>query len=233
MFGLLPASSSRSEINRRSVIAAIVIHLLVIGFGIAATRSLANATKGSTRAEPVLLLMPRRAEPPIEAERLRNPRVGPPPERFQHIPLPTEAPPAVPPIDLSRRPFDPHDFLRIGPEQGPAQGESRGTIGAPEAIYQASSGLEGFESAVVIAQPTPQYPPALLSAGATGAVLLEFVVDTAGRVETESVRVVESSHGGFNDAARMAVLGARFHPARLRGHAVRQISRQQVRFVAE
>ena len=62
MLDLLPASSSHPEFFPRSVIAALVVHLLVVGFDIAATRSLVKATEASHRAEPVLLLMPHSAD---------------------------------------------------------------------------------------------------------------------------------------------------------------------------
>ena len=113
MLDLLPASRSHPEFFPRSVIAALVVHLLVVRFDIAATRSVVKATEASHRAEPVLLLMPHSADPLIQGELPRNPRIGPPPERFQHIPFPQEQPPAVPPIDWSRRPFGPRDFLRL------------------------------------------------------------------------------------------------------------------------
>jgi periplasmic protein TonB len=234
---LLPASSSHPEITPRSVLTAIAVHLLVIGLAIAATRSVLDATRVSPRREPIPLLIPRPTEPPTEPpaepKLPRNRRVGPPPERFQHIPLPLEVPPVIPPIDLSRRPFDPSDLVWTRAERGPAGGETVQAHGSPDKTYGATTGLEGFEPAVLLTQPPPRYPGALLFAQVAGAVLLEFVVDTAGRVETGSVRVVESSHRGFEDAARVAVLGARFHPATLRGRPVRQLTRQQVRFVAE
>ena len=85
MLDLLPASSSHPEFFPRSVIGALVVHLLVVGFDIAATRSVVKATEASHRAEPVLLLMPHSADPLIQGELPRNPRIGPPPERFQHI----------------------------------------------------------------------------------------------------------------------------------------------------
>ena len=62
--------------------------------------------------------------------------------------------------------------------------------------------------------------------------MMVFVVDTSGRVEPASVRIIESSHHAFDDAAGDAVVRARFQPARLRGQPVRQITRQRVRFVA-
>jgi hypothetical protein len=64
-------------------------------------------------------------------------------------------------------------------------------------------------------------------------VLVEFVIDTTGRVEAGSIRTIESSHLLFEEAARSAALGARLRAARLSGRPVRQITRQRIRFVAE
>ncbi len=76
----------------------------------------------------------------------------------------------------------------------------------------------------------PVYPPLLKSAGTEGDVILAFVVDTAGRVEPKSVRVLLSHHGLFTEAARAAVDSTTFVPARLRGQAVRQLVQQPFQF---
>jgi hypothetical protein len=61
---------------------------------------------------------------------------------------------------------------------------------------------------------------------------MEFVIDTVGKVEVGTVKVLESSHKTFEAAAVSATAGFRFKPARINGHAVRQLTRQSVRFVA-
>jgi outer membrane biosynthesis protein TonB len=65
-----------------------------------------------------------------------------------------------------------------------------------------------------------------------GRVKVVPVVDTTGKVEAGSVRILESSHQAFEDAARGTVLGAAFRPARLNSRPVRQLTRQAIRFVA-
>ena len=82
-------------------------------------------------------------------------------------------------------------------------------------------------------QPQLRYPPALAQAGIAGRVELEYVVDTVGRAEPGSLRTLVSTHPAFETAARTAVLGTRYQPARLRGQLVRQLVRQTLSFRLE
>ncbi len=67
----------------------------------------------------------------------------------------------------------------------------------------------------------PRYPPVLLDARITGEVTVECVVDTLGRVERGSTRIVRSTHRLFEEAANDAVTTWRFKPGRIGGRAVR------------
>jgi hypothetical protein len=72
-------------------------------------------------------------------------------------------------------------------------------------------------------------PPASL-AGRSGSVLLAYVVDTLGRVEPSSVRVIEASHRGFAPSAASSVRSCRLTPGRKDGRAVRTLVQQRVTF---
>ncbi|HET7601672.1 MAG TPA: energy transducer TonB [Gemmatimonadales bacterium] len=72
-------------------------------------------------------------------------------------------------------------------------------------------------------------PPASLS-GRSGSVLLAYVVDTLGRVEPNSVRVLEASHRGFAPPAAASVRSCRLTPGRKNGQAVRTLVQQRVTF---
>ena len=85
----------------------------------------------------------------------------------------------------------------------------------------------------VIEQPAPRYPPALAQAGVTGRVELEYVVDTLGRAEPGSLRAETSTRPEIEAAARAAILGSRYRPARLHGQVVRQLVRQTLSFRTE
>jgi hypothetical protein len=74
-------------------------------------------------------------------------------------------------------------------------------------------------------------PPASLS-GRSGSVLLAYVVDTLGRVEPNSVRVLEASQRGFAPPAAASVRSCRLTPGRKNGQAVRTLVQQRVSFSA-
>jgi outer membrane biosynthesis protein TonB len=63
-------------------------------------------------------------------------------------------------------------------------------------------------------------------------VEVQFVIDTLGRVEPSSFKVVKSTQRGFEAAARKAITGSLFRPARLSNVPVRQLTLQAIRFVA-
>ncbi len=67
----------------------------------------------------------------------------------------------------------------------------------------------------------PAYPVMLRAARVEGRVLLQFVVDTLGRVDATSIRAIQSTHSHFEEAARRAVATCRYRPARFNSHAVR------------
>lgn len=71
---------------------------------------------------------------------------------------------------------------------------------------------------VVLAQPLPQYPPALLRTGAAGEVLVTFVVEADGRVR--AVRAVSATYPEFEVPALQAVARWKFRPGRKGGRAV-------------
>jgi len=73
---------------------------------------------------------------------------------------------------------------------------------------------------------SPRYPQVLLSAGVEGQVLGQFVVDTLGRVELGSFKVIRSDHDLFTAAVRSALPAMRFLPAEVGGRKVRQVVQQ-------
>ena len=71
--------------------------------------------------------------------------------------------------------------------------------------------------------PQPQYPASLKSANIEGEVLAQFVVDTTGRADIVTFKVLKSSHSGFTQAVRDALPSMRFTPAEIGGRKVPQI----------
>jgi TonB family protein len=76
----------------------------------------------------------------------------------------------------------------------------------------------------------PRYPDALRSGNVEGAVLVQFVVDTSGRVEMNTFKVLRSSHELFSSAASEAVKTWAFYPAEIRKRKVKQLIQHPFNF---
>lgn len=203
-------------------------------------------------ADTTLIFIPRLAPPRVDREREAAPVRGgdggmssqvliaadPPPKGFQTISAPTHIPTDIPPVDLKQH-FDARNYTGRGAEGGVAYGVVGGTgavdLDAPgdpeQRVYTGGTTLERFEPFAIVSQPTPAYPPILREAGIEGNVRIQFIVDTLGGVEPASVRIMESSHTAFEEAARRVILGSRFTAAHLGDRPVRQLGQQRIRFV--
>jgi TonB family protein len=85
--------------------------------------------------------------------------------------------------------------------------------------------VERYESSAA-----PIYPRDLMAIGAEGLVDAIYVVDTAGRVDTTTIRVVHSDDPRFTESVRTALGQTRFRPALRAGKTVRQLVEQKFRF---
>jgi len=242
MFDVLIASAAHREVRAGTVTTSMITHALLIMLAVSVTRAALENPRVLT-ADPAILLFVPKPPPPPEPEAKPEPAAvtplvaAPPPKGFQTVVAPRDIPTVIPPVDLAQRPLDPRDFTGRGVEGGLASGVvgGTGTVDAASdmnAIYEASTRDDRFEQAVVVFQPVPRYPTALAAAGIEGKVAVEFVIDTAGKVERGSIRVLESTHQAFEAAAREAMTGATFRPAHMSNRPVRQLTRQSIRFVA-
>jgi protein TonB len=77
----------------------------------------------------------------------------------------------------------------------------------------------------------PAYPKELQAKGIEGYVAAEFVVDTTGRADESSLRIMDATHPEFEKAVRAALPGMRFRPAELGKERVRQLVAQSFKFV--
>jgi TonB family protein len=77
------------------------------------------------------------------------------------------------------------------------------------------------EPAEIVSAPALEYPTALRHAGLQGRVTVQAVIDTLGRAEPASVKIVARPNTAFDESARAYVLQAMFRPARVKGRAVR------------
>lgn len=76
----------------------------------------------------------------------------------------------------------------------------------------------------------PRYPESLRAAGLGGRVLVQFTVDTTGRVDPQAVRVLESTHELFSRAVLEVLPRYRFVPAAVDGRRVRMVAQMPFEF---
>jgi protein TonB len=242
MLDVLIASAAHPQVRARWLTTATMTHGLLIALAITATRGALEQARVAP-ADPAILLFVPKPPPPPPPETPRQPidvakiNAAPPPKGFQTVVAPIDMPAVIPPINLKERPLDPRDFSGRGVEGGVASGVVGGTgvvdpAASLDGVYEATTQLEGFEQAVLVKGATPVYPTALAAVGIEGRVSTEFVIDTLGRVERASIRILQSTHPAFEASARTAVAAALFQPARFGPHPVRQLTRQAIRFVA-
>jgi protein TonB len=132
---------------------------------------------------------------------------------FQTVVAPTDIPTNIPPINLQEH-FDPKDYSGTGVEGGIGSG----IVPSSDGVYLESVVEERPD---LLSGPQPQYPDLLRQAGIQGRVIVQAIIDTTGRAEPASVKVIQSPNPGFDLAAKTAVLKALFRPARVHGRAVR------------
>lgn len=136
-------------------------------------------------------------------------------------------------------------FAEVPIGGGAKRGEETGTEAAPLVTSAPSDSGEATTSPVYLEaeldqpverDPTsagPTYPEQLRSKNVEGEVIAEWIVDTTGRADTTSFRIVESTHPLFTTSVRDILPAMNFRPAELMGRRVRQLVRQQFRFVIQ
>jgi len=71
--------------------------------------------------------------------------------------------------------------------------------------------------------PKPQYPSMLESAGVEGEVLVQFVIDTTGRADMSTFKVLKSSNDLFTNSVRNVLPRMKFYPAETGGRKVKEL----------
>ena len=139
------------------------------------------------------------------------------------IPARTSMPTSLPPIDIDGPPLPPDLVLTVGGVTGPSvlgRGEPTNEF-SPGTVLDA--GVVDRVPRIIGNAPAPRYPDMLRQSGATGQVVVRFVVDTLGRAEMGDLVVVEATHPLFASAVKGALAFYRFTPGEAAGRKVRTL----------
>lgn len=150
------------------------------------------------------------------------------PSEIREMRIPIAAPPGAPEgIDLPVRPSAP------GRETAPSVTLKAGLAPPGRTSFRIDSVFSAVAvDSEVVRYPSaaPIYPQDLLEQGFEGSVDAEFVVDTTGRVDLGTIKVLESADEEFSASVETALAGALFRPAWRNLRKVRQLVRQRFTF---
>ena len=128
----------------------------------------------------------------------------------------------------------PQPAVRGQRKKGPATGAKGDVPFGPAAFLSADSVFSVLQVDEMVERydgsTAPIYPSELAATGREGAVEATYVVDTSGRVDTNTIQVLRSDDPRFTESVRVALSGMRFRPAKRGGKAVRQLVGQRFRF---
>jgi periplasmic protein TonB len=231
MFNNLIESKRKRQRSAGGAFMSAVLHAVLIGAAVYATANAGQIVEKPKEEKVDFVETPKEEPPPPEPE----PEIAPPPppdvvaappqpKGFQVLQPPLEIPDVIPEIDLSKKAVDEADFSG----KGVAGGIAKGVEGAPLAPVTDNNATY-FEFQVekpvaqIPGQGAPQYPSMLQSQGVTGQVIAQFVVDTTGRADVGTFKVLETSHELFTQAVKNALPRMRFVPAEVGGRKVKQL----------
>ena len=221
MFNNLLESKAKKQKSPGGVVVSAVLHVVLIFLAVQAT--LNAGQKKEKREEKVDFVEVKKDEPPPPKEKPPEVQVAPPPKGFQTLTAPVNIPDVLPDIDLSKKVTNEADFTGKGAQGG----REKGIVGAAPVENQTYFEYQVEKPVMAVpGSPTPRYPDILKSAGVEGEVVVAFVVDTTGRADVSSLKILKATHELFAAAVRTALPSMRFLPAEVGGKKVKQLVQQ-------
>src|SRR5919201_374382 len=234
MFDNLIESKAKKQKRAGGVVFSAVLHAVLISGAVYGTLQAKDAIEKPKSEKVEFVEMKKKDEPPPPKEEPKPPPPdvvvkAPPPKGFQVLTAPIKIPDVLPDIDLSKKVTNEEDFSGKGVAGGIAKGVVGGTpqpvSDQPYFEFQVEKQVAALPD-----NPRPRYPDMLRSANVEGEVLAQFVVDTTGRVEMNTFKVLKSSHDLFTNSVKQALTGMRFYPAEIGGRKVKQLVQQPFNF---
>jgi periplasmic protein TonB len=232
MFGELLESRARPVRNRAGTIVSIFGHGMFIALAVVATRTQLIADGPDERIFPLPVLNP---PPPVATARPTQVQQPSPSRRFENLAPPTQhfidvSVPVIPLLDGVSQPAVAIDWSSDRPGL-PVGITTRQGVGTDDGIPFAS-GVD--KPALALANnPAPRYPDVLRRANIGGEVVVQVVIDTTGRADLTTARVLSSNNPAFTEAVLSALPRARYVAAESGGRKVRMWVVQSFVFTIE
>jgi periplasmic protein TonB len=233
MFDNLIESRARKQKRAGGTLMSAFIHVVVISAAVYATAH-ASQELEKPKAEKVEFVTVKKDDPPPPKDQPKPPpdvvMKAPPPKGFQVLTAPIKIPDVLPDIDLSKKVTNEEDFSG----KGQAGGIAKGVVGGTPAPVNSDQTFFEFQVEKQVApfpgNSAPRYPDMLRSANVEGEVLAQFTVDTTGRAEMSTFKVLKSTHDLFTAAVKSALPNMKFYPAEVGGKKVKQLVQMPFQF---
>lgn len=233
MFNTLLESEAKMQRSPGGAAASVITHVVIISLAVYATAHAAMHPE-KVKAERIEFTEMKK-EPPPPPPKPPPPQAviaPPPPKGFQVLTAPVNIPDVIPDVDLTKKVTDEADFSGKGAEGGTSKGVvgGKGPVNTDQPYFDFQVEKQAGPVPGNIA---PRYPDMLRAAGIEGDVLAQFVIDTTGRADMSTFKVIKTSHEQFAESVKEALPRMRFFPAEVGGHKVKELVQQPFAFAVQ
>jgi protein TonB len=229
MFNQLIESRAQKQKMAGGTVFSIVLHTFLIAAAVYATAR-AGVKDEKSKAEKIQFVEMKK-EPPKVPDKPPPPKEvvvkPPPPKGFQVLRAPVKIDIKIPEIDLSKAITNESDFSGKGVKGGTGSGVVGGVANTNQTYFefQVEKPAEMLQDS-----PKPKYPSVLESSGIAGEVQAQFVVNSSGKADMDSFKVLKSTNELFTQAVKSVLPRMRFSPAQIGGKPVNQLVQQSFQF---
>jgi protein TonB len=229
MFNQLIESKAKKQKMAGGTVFSIVLHTFLIAAAVYATAR-AGVKDEKSKAEKIQFVEMKK-EPPKVPDKPPPPKEvivkPPPPKGFQVLRAPVKIDIKIPEIDLSKAITNESDFSGKGVKGGTGNGVVGGIANTNQTYFefQVEKPAEMLQDS-----PKPKYPSVLESSGIAGEVQAQFVVNSSGKADLDSFKVLKSTNELFTQAVKSVLPRMRFSPAQIGGKPVNQLVQQSFQF---
>jgi protein TonB len=229
MFNQLIESRAQKQKMAGGTVFSIVLHTFLIAAAVYATAR-AGVKDEKSKAEKIQFVEMKK-EPPKVPDKPPPPKEvvvkPPPPKGFQVLRAPVKIDIKIPEIDLSKAITNESDFSGKGVKGGTGNGVVGGIANTNQTYFE----FQVEKPAEMLSDsPKPKYPSVLESSGIAGEVQAQFVVNSSGKADLDSFKVLKSTNELFTQAVKSVLPRMRFSPAQIGGKPVNQLVQQSFQF---
>ena len=229
MFNQLLESKAKKQKMAGGTVFSIVLHTVLISAAVYATAR-AGSKDEKAKAEKIQFVEMKK-EPPKVPDKPPPPKEvvvkPPPPKGFQVLRAPVKIDIKIPEIDLTKAITNESDFSGKGVKGGTGSGVVGGIANTNQTYFE----FQVEKPAEMLAEsPKPKYPSVLESSGIAGEVQAQFVVNSSGKADMDSFKVLKSTNELFTQAVKNVLPRMKFSPAMIGGKPVNQLVQQSFQF---